>query len=258
MVKGILRKALKQADILEWRLGDFGGVDYRPDSSRIEDNRSPEMVNICLDGYGGIAKRPGFRYLLSQPVAGGAIGFIKYLDSEKKIIFAAGKNLYSWQENSTRPPLFLGELTAPPREAFQMQDGLWILDGEDYWLYRNSVLQKVKDIAYRPLLYENIVEQVTSAHKIVENINLLSPYYRVKFSPAQNQQQFILPQVWGATTCYEVKKHGLLLDKSQYTFNSSTMVLRFNTALDAGFNTVEVTLKISQGREVDFYGRISG
>ncbi len=236
-------KALLQENMLEWELKAFGGVDYKSDSSQIAENRSPNMVNLVLDNSGALAKRCGFKNLIPKASPGGPVSFIKPMASTGQWIYSAGDNLYRW-----RPPMPCGELigktAGPVKSAFIMGHKIWLLDGSNYWSYNGENLKLVREEAYIPLVYRYLPPLPQNSPKY-EEVNLLSKYYRVRFSTTDTDLNYIIPNIGNAAVCAGVKLGGEALSPSQYSFNSSPMILSFSAPLGTGEDNLEVTLEIS-------------
>lgn len=80
-----------------FRIRNFAGINTALNPVQIEDNESPDMLNIELDDFGAIRKRRGYKRLYPTPFGDGPInGMFLYrkIDGTKMFLVAHGNCLY--------------------------------------------------------------------------------------------------------------------------------------------------------------------
>lgn len=268
--------------------GGFRGVDFATDHTLVADSRFPYAVNMYKDyvsGAGqGIETIPGFRKRFTAPNGGkihGIHSFKSTLGAEKVLIHA-GNVLYDWESYGkdeanesgsaemgfTATAIHTG-MESRTSTSFIFNNRLYILDGKNYLEYDGETLSNVKDDAYIPTTYINIIPAGDNADNGTEyeQRNMLSPYFKHTFIPVTYKDEE--ENEVGATEFYmnepfeeirEVKVYGNIVerlpdepepDKMYYTVDPALGKITFTIAPkrpeDKGFPEfyagVEITAK---------------
>lgn len=182
--------------------GGFRGVDFATDHTLVADSRFPYAVNMYKDyvsGAGqGIETIPGFR-IRCDAVSGRHEGSTRvnaihaFVDSDGKTRPLLHVGTYLYEELNgfadANDMFALRPLTSflNDRESvsFTFNNRFYILDGKNYLVYDGKTLSNVKDNAYIPTTYINIIPAGENADSGTEyeQRNMLSPYFKHTFIP---------------------------------------------------------------------------
>lgn len=145
--------------------GNFRGVDFTSDPAQVSPYRFSYSVNMWKDyeSQNGIAVEtfPGYRRLAT---AGGNMNGIHKFGN--KIYCHIDGKLYLLDEKLDGDGKFEGNFFTQKAEgladnnstSFVWGDMLYILDGEDYWVFDGDKLSKVSEKAYTPTVTKNDTE----------------------------------------------------------------------------------------------------
>lgn len=179
------------------RYGHFLGLDYSSDETKIDDARSPEMINMIADEGGFPEKRVGWRTV--HTFDGCVSGIFPFEGEMKESVRAAeaagsqtflvhaGKKLYKVELDEKSAvtdctALETGfELNEGGRtSAFYMNGKLYLLTGREYLLYDGTAVKRVSDDAYVPTT--SYGRAPAGGGKAYEKVNLLSRYRKNNFT----------------------------------------------------------------------------
>lgn len=122
----------------------FRGVDFSSNGSQVEDNRSPDALNMIADIGGFPVKRAGWRVLRQFP---GRINGI-FLHVPGYYVIHSGTELYYWGgNNATR--IYAG-VYDQRSTAFKFGDYLFILTGLEYLYFDGVNIKSVLSNAFVP------------------------------------------------------------------------------------------------------------
>ena len=177
--------------------GGFRGVDFATDHTLVADNRFPYAVNMYKDyvsGAGqGIETIPGFRRRLEVPNGKQIFGIHPFKDTSgaQKVLIHAGNVLYDWSTYGSEAEDVSEQQSSALFEAMNERDSvsfifnnrLYLIDGKNYLVYDGNVVSAVKDEAYIPTTYINIIPAGENADigTEYEQRNMLSPYFKHTF-----------------------------------------------------------------------------
>ena len=80
-----------------YRINAFKGINVSSTPTQIDENQSPNMLNMMLDERGALNKRTGYDRIFSSPIGEGKInGMFAYRKSDgtTEFLFAHGNKLY--------------------------------------------------------------------------------------------------------------------------------------------------------------------
>lgn len=186
---------LKQKTEYSRYYGDFRGVDFSNDHTLVADGRFPYAVNMYKDyasGLGqGIETIPGFRRRFTAPNGGRIYGIhtVK-IGGTRKVLVHAGTALYDWASygedesvSAQKSTALFEEMNAHDSVSFIFNNRLYLIDGKNYLVYDGNAVSSVKDDAYVPTTYINIIPAGENADigTEYEQRNMLSPYFKHTF-----------------------------------------------------------------------------
>ncbi len=180
--------------------GDFRGVDFSSDITQVSEKRFAAAVNIYKDyqtsNGNGIETIPGFRRRVVAPNKKKIFGIhtIKLYgvgNDERKTLVHAGDTLYLWEnfgkevsgdEGEKLVSKFTG-MNERDSVSFVFNNRLYIIDGTNYLCFDGQSVSHVKNTAYIPTTYINIIPEGENADTGAEyeQRNMLSPYFKHTF-----------------------------------------------------------------------------
>jgi hypothetical protein len=190
--------------------GDFRGVDFASDQTQVSEKRFARAVNVYKDyqtsnGH-GIETIPGFRRRVQAPNKGKVYGIHTFnlqadISEERKTFVHAGTELYLWEnfadeENEKLTSVFSG-MNERESVSFVFNNRLYIIDGKNYIYYDGESVKTVKDDAYIPTTYINIIPDGENADigAEYEQRNMLSPYFKHTFIVTEYKTANELPVI---------------------------------------------------------------
>ena len=161
-VPGARGPALRRMEI-----GKFRGVDLTSGKFNCEPNRSPEAPNMLPDADGFPVKRKGFtlRWRLQGAVHG---AYTLRTSQLQHTLVHAGSRLYRDGQ-----VVYEGMADAPSC-AVQLNDKLWILDGQTYLYYDGQTVAPVSSIATVPVVTIAKAPNKSGAATSYKPVNLLT------------------------------------------------------------------------------------
>jgi hypothetical protein len=260
--------------------GGFRGVDFATDDTLVSDARFPYAVNVYKDyvsGAGqGIETIPGFRKRFTAPNGGKIYGIHSFKSTlgVEKVLVHAGSILYDWasfgkdeaNESGSAEMDFTAtaihtDMGSRTSTSFIFNNRLYILDGKNYLEYDGETLSNVKDDAYIPTTYINIIPAGDNKDNGTEyeQRNMLSPYFKHTFIPVtykDEEENEVVSKVFvmneqNLDAIVSVKVYGTELATDTYTVDLGKGEITLNEAPgkpeDNGFPEfyagVEITAK---------------
>jgi hypothetical protein len=171
----------------------FAGLNIGVTSTQIDDNQSPDMLNLLPDDRGALDKRPGWKRQsqnLGTGMVNGMSEFRKAGDDTKYVV-AWDTDLYTFDETTGTidTPAIYSSLTDTKihKDGFlNYKEKLWIINGNEYIYYDGTTVGTVESIAYIPTISVGTIpngfdEGDTSTGIRSEYKNLLSPGFIQEF-----------------------------------------------------------------------------
>jgi hypothetical protein len=217
--------------------GGFRGVDFATDHTLVADSRFPYAVNMYKDyvsGAGqGIETIPGFRRRFEAPNGGHIYGIHSFKSTlgAQKVLVHAGSILYDWAsygrdeadtsgyvEMEFTATAIHTDMNAHDSVSFIFNNRLYILDGKNYLFYDGETLSNVKDKAYIPTTYINIIPAGENADigTEYEQRNMLSPCFKHTFIADGENKVFVMNEQ-NLDAIVSVKVYGNELETNAYT-----------------------------------------
>lgn len=223
----------------------FRGVDFSTDDTLINESRFPFAVNMYKDyvsGAGqGIETIPGFRKRFKVPDGSQIYGIHAFKDTQgvQKVLIHAGTKLYQWEsfgadnaDNVEEAQIELfSTMNRRDSVSFIFNNRLYIIDGKNYLYYDGTVVSAVKDSAYVPTTYINIIPGGDNADvgTEYEQRNMLSPYFKHTFIADGTTTVFSMNEM-KLDAITEVKAYGNVVDTDKYTVDLISGTITFTEA----------------------------
>lgn len=203
----------------------FRGVDWSLHPIKIDDSRSPDMVNMIAAPEGYPTKRLGFRTVADLARYGRINGIwrgVSYDGSEVYYIHAGQALLRT--DALFRNAVQL-DVTLADRKStgFFVSGALYILDGENYVrITKTGAASRVLDNAYTPLIRYNTPGGSTGAGTTYESVNMLTDRVKESFRTAQAGEQYY---TWyrAQEGSVQVELDGAQLTSDQYTVTAAVV-----------------------------------
>jgi len=242
----IAYSSMKESSQGYWQPGVLGGVDYRSDTTAIPDSKSPNMVNMICDVYGGLAKRPGWGRLFTDSLGTDAVSAMCWFSKVPGIVFLCDKALYFWQKGTAAgtPPTLLHTFSAAgTRTIFEYLEKIYVLGAGDFYCYDGSTLTDMLNEPYEPTLRQSVPPLSANPDDPLgtekESMNLLCQSYKILASPATgNSNVFTLPDK--ASSISWVKYNGTVVASANYSLDATGLEVTLTESVAAGENTVEI------------------
>jgi hypothetical protein len=204
--------------------------------------RSPDMLNCILDDEGTPEMRPGYERVYADSLGPGPILGIHRWSGDVRLIHH-GTKLYLCS-GIAEPQLFYTGLSGLRHSiSFTLSTKLCIIDGTKFLVFNGTTIEDAQTNAYVPLFLQGTPPLGGGTR--VEDLNLLSPSWRQKFSTVSGTTTYTLwrpvdtlGQPMALDAIENVWLNGVLT--TAYTVNLATGVLTLNANPGAGTNNLEV------------------
>lgn len=233
---------VKDASIQVWQPSNLaGGVVYGDLPMNIEDNQSPEMLNMWFKEK-VLTKRYGQEIITN-------IGLTPILSMYPKkfngsIIFTSGTKMYKLV-GSTATVIY-SSLTAEKGTFFTFRDKatndaiLYYINGNEYVKYDGTTVSKVEDSAYIPKVV--VGRAPTGGGTTLEQYNALSAGFINSFSATGSATAYQLSQTnLDATTVTATLNGTAKVEGTDFTVNRTTGVVTFTVAPTLGTDNLLIT-----------------
>lgn len=236
----------------------FLGADFTNSPANIQDQKSPNCVNMIRDVPGKVRKCMGYKtiktYVDEEDNPLRINGFHRMRGDEHGLIHA-GTNLYRNGE------LLYSDANDTRSKSWQFEDKLYIVDGKKFLVFYkdddNYVVKAVEEEAYIPLV--TISKEPSGGGTPYEDLNLLTPAFTESFLGQVGVKDYSLSfdeldekppkvEVMNADGDFIEKTYG-----TDFTANYKTGVITFTTAPGASPLTGEDNIKITAYRTVEGY-----
>lgn len=241
---------LKQREEYARYYGDFRGVDFSTDHTLVADNRFPYAVNMYKDYFAGsgqgIETIPGFRFRIAPFLDNKIYGIhaFKSPAGATKVLIHTGEQLFSWdgygnkdesgEESESGCTNLFPYMKRHDSVSFIFNNRLYIMDGLNYLVYDGETVTPVKNSAYIPTTYINIMPTGENANNGTEyeQRNMLSPYFKHTFIADGENKVFKMNES-GLDGIVSVKVYGTVQDASAYTVDTVNGTVTFNEGVEA-------------------------
>lgn len=171
--------------------GDFRGADFSSDETLVNAARFPYIVNMYKDYFSGAGQGvetiPGFRRRFFPSETDGdqiyGIHAFDKRDGTNLIIVHARKKLYDCGTMHGEYKEIYSDMNEHDSVSFIFNNRLYIIDGKNYIYYDGVSVKNVKDEAYIPTTYINIIPNGENANAGTEyeQRNVLQPKFKNTF-----------------------------------------------------------------------------
>lgn len=203
----------------------FRGVDWSLHPVKIDDSRSPDMVNMIAAPEGYPVKRLGFRTIASFAPYGRINGVWRGVDQDGRPIYYvhAGAALLRVDEDFQNPVVLDVVLRDEKSTGFWVSGRFYVLDGEHFLrLTKTGEASHVADNAYTPLIRYNIAPGKTGAGTEYERLNMLSSRVKESFRTQAAGESYYL---WyrAVSGSVRVELDGTQLESTQFTVSNDVV-----------------------------------
>ena len=230
-------------------LDDFLGVDFSNSPANIDDNKSPNAVNLIRDVPGKVRKRMGYEVI--KDYGQGNINGYHTRRGDDKAIVHVGTNMYMGDVI-----VYEGANDAISR-SWQFNDNLYIIDGKKMLQYDGKSLHTCESVAYIPTI--TIAKAPGGGGTQYEALNLIQPAFIELFLSDGTSTSYQLTfgelddtpvNVWflDSNANWVEKKEG-----TDFTVNRPAGTINFTTAPGKSPLTGEDNVKIQAYRTVEGY-----
>jgi hypothetical protein len=252
------------SDIIEIR--KFAGLNISTTSTQIEENETPDALNIMLDSFAEPNKRYGYTKAFPTSLGSKIYGLFNYKknDGSATILIHCDKKLFTWNGTlGTQPVQIYASMAAFTSNYFIINNKCYILDGTNYLQYDGTSVVDVSAIAYVPTIL--VSSPPTGGGTANENFNLLTPAFKQSFSGDGTATAYQLAVIGlDATTVTAMVGGSAKVEGTDFTVNRTTGTVTFTVAPPTGvpnnvvitaYKTVEGNANIiKQCRNVVIYG----
>jgi hypothetical protein len=162
------------------RIEPFKGINLAVTPTQIDDNQSPDLLNVHTDERGALNKRTGYERVFPTSLGTDAInGAFEYrkTDGTIRFLLAHGTKLYT-QSGSDQPVEIYNGLANQSVNFFTMNDKCYIMDGVNYLVFDGTTVSAVTP--YIPTF--SVSGNPTGGGTKLEDINLLGAGFKEEFS----------------------------------------------------------------------------
>ena len=222
-----------------FQINRFLGLNIRNTSTQINDNESPDMLNMLLDDRQALDKRYGYEVVIDKTSTGAINGLIEYKRRAGTIyLFAHSTNLHTWNPSDGTDTIIYTTLNNDDISHFVWNDILYIQDGVKYLKYDGSTVEEVD--GYIPTI--TIGTPPSGGGTLFEQINLLSAGFNQQFSGDGPSTAYQLANDNLDATNVEAEVDGnTLAEGTDFSVNRTTGIVTFNVAPSSGTNNVIIT-----------------
>ena len=222
----------------------FRGIQINITASQLEDNVTPDMINVVLDDRGALDKRTGFDKVTDNLGAGAVNGLFNFKKSDGDILlFAYTDKLYKFEMNGTKTLIYTG-LQDQRVSGFSYRDNFYIQDGAKYLVYDGTTVTEV--VGHIPTV--TIGTPPTGGGTVFEPLNILSSGFTQQFSGDAAESTYTLLFKGLDTDTVLIDISGVtLIELVDFTVNRTAGTVDFtggsapHGAPIVGTNNVEIT-----------------
>lgn len=232
-----------------FHINAFKGINLSTIPTQIDENHSPDMLNLNVGERGALTKRTGYEKLFELGTDT-INGMYVYLDEDKQktLLMASGTKLYEIKVNEigTATPTLVYDGAADSRVTFfEMNQKVYILDGTNFLVYQPS--NPVGNDRVIPI-YGGYIPTVTISRtpsgggEPYEDLNLIEPGFKDSFSADGVATDYQLSQKNLDAIGIKATVNGANIEETLgLTVDHTTGIVTFPTPPAAGTNNVIIT-----------------
>lgn len=198
----------------------FRGLDWSLHPIKIDDSRSPDMVNMIAAPEGYPMKRLGFRTVADFKEYGSINGIWRGTDENGSEIYYvhAGMSLLRADGLFANASVLNVTLANSKSTGFWVNGVFYLLDGEHYIrVAKDGSVSNVTDDAYTPLIRYNISAGREGAGTTYESINMLSSRVKESFRTSTEEDAQYYTWYRPEKESVEVVLDGVTLTSEQFS-----------------------------------------
>jgi hypothetical protein len=223
-----------------FRIEQFKGINASSTPTQIDENQSPDMLNVMLDERGALNKRTGYERVFTTSLGLGSInGMFQFRKNDGTTVFllAHGTNLYS-QSGSSQPVSIYSSLANAKVKFFVMGGKCYIQDSKELLVYDGLSVTPVAP--YVPTL--TISRPPAGGGEKYEDFNLIGAGFKDSFSADGTATVYVLSLQGLDTTTVKAEVNGVaLVEGTDFTVDRTNGKVTFTTAPISGTNNVIIT-----------------
>jgi hypothetical protein len=224
-----------------FRIDQFKGINVRSTPTQIDENQSPDMLNVMLDERGALNKRTGYERIYEFPLNNTIYGIFNYKknDGTSYFLIACGTTLYLHSLNQEPSILYEG-LNNSKVNFFVMGGKCYIQDGTNFLVYDGTTVASVESNPFIPTL--TISRPPAGGGEKYEDFNLLGAGFKDSFSGNGTATEYVLSlQGLDATTVTATVDGVAMVEGTDFTVDRTNGKVTFTTAPANGTNNVIIT-----------------
>lgn len=159
------------------RIQQFRGINLSVTPTQIDDNQSPDMLNMNIDERGALNKRTGFEKVFASLGPGKINGIYQFekIDGTTFNLVAHTTKLYTFLLDGTPPTEIYTGLADSKLNFFTMNDKCYIMDGTNFLVYDGTTVSSVTP--YIPT-FTVADTGLAEGYTIYEDINLIGDKFK--------------------------------------------------------------------------------
>lgn len=232
-------------------IDEFLGADFTNSPANIDDNKSPNCVNMIRNVPGNVRKRMGYSLEKAYTDEVNAINGYHYRHGDAEALVHVGTSIYKGDT-----ALYASANNAISH-SWQFNESLYIIDGLKLLKYDGTTVEPVEDNAYIPTL--TIAKAPNGGGTPYEDFNLLCKGFTELFNGTESDTQYHMTfrDLDETTVTVQVlDSNGDWQDKTEetdFTVDRTNGIITFTTAPGVSPITGEDNVSITAYRTVDGY-----
>ena len=229
-------------------VNEFLGVDFTNSPSNVDMKKTPNGQNMIRDVPGKVRKCMGYEVLKTYD---GKINGAHFKHGDTDFLIHSGKKLYKADS------VLYSDMNDARSKSWQIEDKLYIVDGQTLLVYDGTKVKKASEDAYIPVV--TIAKSPSGGGKQYEALNLLQPGFTELFAGTDSDKVFQLSfsgldskavQSWilNSSGTWVEKKEG-----TDFTVNRATGAITFTAPPGKSPVSGEDNVKITAYRTVEGY-----
>jgi hypothetical protein len=219
------------------RVEPFKGINLSVTPTQIDQNQSPDMLNMNIDERGALNKRTGYERVFETSLGAGKVNGIfefRKSDGTKELLFAHSDKLYKLADRT----VLKSGLADKPMASFVLGGKMFFMNGTDYFSYDGSATANITP--YIPIIKDSIPPAGGGTKN--EDFNLLGAGFKESFSADGTAKDYFLSlKGLDATTVTAVVNTSTINEGSGLTVDRVNGKVTFTTAPTTGTNNVVIT-----------------
>ncbi|MFC0235492.1 hypothetical protein [Fictibacillus phosphorivorans] len=219
------------------RVEPFKGINLSVTPTQIDQNQSPDMLNMNIDERGALNKRTGYERVFETSLGAGKVNGIfefRQANGTKELLFAHSDKLYKLADLT----VLKSGLADAPMSAFVLGGKMYFMNGTDFFSYDGTTIAEITP--YIPTL--TISNQPTGGGEKFEDFNLLGAGFKETYSGDATAKDFQL-SLKGLDATPVTAKVGTVakVEGTDFTVDRVNGKVTFTAAPATGTNNVEIT-----------------